>query len=618
MHLKKKILSLLLAAAVLLGSAPAALAASSASDSVIEEVIRATGIMVGDESGDMNLNNTVTRAEYAKMLVSASTYKDKVSGASNSSPFKDVPYTHWAAGYIKTAVEQGWLTGYLDGSYKPDNTVTLEEAATGVLKLLGYTSEDFSGSYPYGQLALYESLGLDVNITASQGTAMTRRNMMYLFYNLLNAETKDGQVYAQTLGYTLNENDEIDYLSMVSDTMEGPYVVEGSLSDIVSGEDKTVYRNGYASTADAIRKYDVVYYNDSTIWAYANAVTGTYQSASPSAASPTSVTVAGVSYEIETSDAALSLSTLGGLNVGDIVTLLLGRDGKVVAAMPADEYAVSVAGVVTATGTGTYYNAVGNTYTARTITITAMDGESYIYPCSKTSISEGDIVSIGFGSAETDVSILKSATLSGTVSGYSIGSRTMAKDVRILDVNDTDAERVYYSRLNGAVLESTDVRYYATNEDGEITDLILRDFTGDLYEYGIITSANEQAEDMNLSGSYTYLLDGEEQTITTSGKTLGASYGPACLTIENGQLSAVRALQQIRDPDSINQLGVTEDDETWLFADDCAVYLYQNSRYSLLSLTELRNNFASYSITCYYDDDTEDGGRIRIVVARPE
>ena len=618
MHLKKKILSLLLAAAVLLGSAPAALAVSSASDSVIEEVIRATGIMVGDESGDMNLNNTVTRAEYAKMLVSASTYKDKVSGASNSSPFKDVPYTHWAAGYIKTAVEQGWLTGYLDGSYKPDNTVTLEEAATGVLKLLGYTSEDFSGSYPYGQLALYESLGLDVNITASQGTAMTRRNMMYLFYNLLNAETKDGQVYAQTLGYTLNENDEIDYLSMVSDTMEGPYVVEGSLSDIVSGEDKTVYRNGYASTADAIRKYDVVYYNDSTIWAYANAVTGTYQSASPSAASPTSVTVAGVSYEIETSDAALSLSTLGGLNVGDIVTLLLGRDGKVVAAMPADEYAVSVAGVVTATGTGTYYNAVGNTYTARTITITAMDGESYIYPCSKTSISEGDIVSIGFGSAETDVSILKSATLSGTVSGYSIGSRTMAKDVRILDVNDTDAERVYYSRLNGAVLESTDVRYYATNEDGEITDLILRDFTGDLYEYGIITSANEQAEDMNLSGSYTYLLDGEEQTITTSGKTLGASYGPACLTIENGQLSAVRALQQIRDPDSINQLGVTEDDETWLFADDCAVYLYQNSRYSLLSLTELRNNFASYSITCYYDDDTEDGGRIRILVARPE
>ena len=67
---------------------------------------------------------------------------------------RDRPYTHWAAGYIKTAVQQGWLTGYLDGSFRPDKTVTLEEAATGVLKLLGYTTEDFSGSYPYGQLAL--------------------------------------------------------------------------------------------------------------------------------------------------------------------------------------------------------------------------------------------------------------------------------------------------------------------------------------------------------------------------------------------------------------------------------------------------------------------------------
>ena len=616
--LKKRILSLLLAAVMLLGGAPAAFAASEASDSVIEQVIRATGIMEGDADGNMNLDNTVTRAEYAKMLVAASTYQDKVSGASNSSPFKDVPYTHWAAGYIKTAVEQGWLSGYLDGSYKPNNTVTLEEAATGALKLLGYTTEDFSGSYPYGQLALYESLGLDANITASQGTAMTRRNMMYLFYNLLNAETKDGQVYAQTLGYTLNDSGEIDYLSMVSDTMQGPYVVSGSLSDIVSSENKTVYRNGYASAADAVQKCDVVYYNGSTIWAYANAVTGTYQSAAPSASSPTSVTVAGVSYEIETSDAALALSTLGGLNIGDIVTLLLGRDGKVVAALPADEYAAGVAGVVTATGTGTYYNAVGNAYTARTITVTATDGASYVYPCSKTSIDEGDMVSIGFGSAETDVSILNSASLSGEVSGYSIGSRMMAKDVRILDVNGTEAKRIYYSRLDGAELDSSDVRYYAANEAGEITDLILRNFTGDLYEYGLITSVSEQDTDMSLSGSYTYLLDGEERTLTTSGKTLGASTGPARLTIENGQLDSVRSLREIRNPDAITPLGITKDEETWLFSDECAVYLYQNSDYSLLSLTELRNNFSSYSITCYYDEDTEDGGRIRIVIARPQ
>ena len=608
----KKILSLLLTAAVLLGCLPSAFAASAVSESVVEQVIRSTGIMVGDTSGNMNLDKTVTRAEYAKMLVEASSYKDKVAGTSNVSPFKDVPYTHWAAGYIKTAVQQGWLTGYLDGSYKPNQTVTLEEAATGCLKLLGYTTEDFSGSYPYGQLALYQSLGLNTGVTASQGTTMTRRNMMYLFYNLLNADTKDGQVYAQTLGYTLNSNGEIDYLSMVSDTMEGPFVVESTLSELVSGDNKTVYRNGYASTADAVQKYDVIYYNDSTIWAYANAVSGTYQSASPSTSSPTSVTVAGNTYEIETSEAAYALSALGGLNIGDVVTLLLGRDGKVAYALPAEDYATSVAGVVTAVGTATYNNAVGNAYTACTITVTATDGVSYVYPCSKTTVEEGDFVAIGFGSSETDVSILQSSSLTGTVSG-----RTMADDIRILDVNDTAAVRVYYSRLNGAELESGDVRYYAVNDAGEITDLILRDFTGDLYEYGIITSAKNESNGMSTSGEYTYLVNGEEKTLTTNGSSLGASAGPARLTMENGQLQSVRALNQIKNPDSSTQLGVTKDDESWLFWDDCAVYLYQNSNYSLFSLTELRNNLDAYDITCYYDKDTDDGGRIRIVVARP-
>ena len=613
----KKLLSLLLSAALLLGSVPAAFAASEASDSVIEQVVKAAEIMVGDSSGNLNLDSTVTRAEYAKMLVCASTSKDSVAGTSNSSPFKDVPYTHWAAGYIKTAVQQGWLSGYLDGSYKPNKTVTLEEAVTGVLKLLGYSTTDLSGSYPYAQLAMYRSLGLNTRITASQGSSMTRRNMMYLFYNLLNTKTKDGQVYAQTLGYTLNSNNEIDYLSMISDTMEGPFVVESGLSSIVSTAGRTIYRNGYASTADAVQKYDVVYYTGSTIWAYANAVTGTYQSASPSASSPSSVTVAGNTYEIETSDAALALSTLGGLNTGDIITLLLGRDGKVAYALPAEDYSSAVAGVVTAVGTGTYTNAVGNSYSARTITVTATDGASYTYPCSKTSIDEGTVVSIGFGSSGTDVSILKSSNITGKVSGRTIGSKTMAKDVRILDINDDGgAKRVYYSRLDGAELESADVRWYAVNADGEITDLILRDFTGDLYEYGIITSAKETSTDMELSGSYTYLLNGEKRTLTTMSMTLGASYGPARLTIEDGQLSAVRALYKIKNPDSITQLGVTKDGDSWLFSDECAVYLYQNSTYSLFSLTELRNNLDKYNITCYYDKDTRDGGRIRIITAQ--
>lgn len=47
---------------------------------------------------------------------------------------------------------------------------------------------------------------------------------------------------------------------------------------------------------------------------------------------------------------------------------------------------------------------------------------------------------------------------------------------------------------------------------------------------------------MSVSGSYTYLLNGQKQSITTMNKTLGASYGPAKLVIKDGQLDSVRAL----------------------------------------------------------------------------
>ncbi len=126
------------------------------------------------------------------------------------------------------------------------------------------------------------------------------------------------------------------------------------------------------------------------------------------------------------------------------------------------------------------------------------------------------------------------------------------------------------------------MRYCAVNSAGEITDLILRDFTGDLYEYGSITSVKETSTDMNLSGSCTYLVGGEKRTLSTMNMTLGASYGPARLTIEAGQLTAVRALEKIKNPDAITQLGVNRDGESWRFSDDCDVYLYADSNYLLL------------------------------------
>ena len=148
----------------------------------IQGTVQALGIMTGDENGNLNLTGSITRAQFAKMLVMASPYKDAVSGGqSNYSLFSDVRQGHWATEYIRVAVEQGWVTGYSDGSFRPEETIKLEEAAASLLRLLGYENSDLVGSYPAAQINKFHALGLGDGITVTQGQRLTRGDCMYIF-----------------------------------------------------------------------------------------------------------------------------------------------------------------------------------------------------------------------------------------------------------------------------------------------------------------------------------------------------------------------------------------------------------------------------------------------------
>ena len=159
----KKILLLLLSLIMLLSLG---VAAENEDTEKIINVVRLLEIMNGDENGNLNLNDNVTRAEFVKMAICASTYKTSAETAPKSSLFPDVRSNHWATRYISVAISNGWINGYLDGTFRPDNNVKLEEAVNIVLKVLGYTEKDLVGAYPEPQLANYTSLKLHKYITA--------------------------------------------------------------------------------------------------------------------------------------------------------------------------------------------------------------------------------------------------------------------------------------------------------------------------------------------------------------------------------------------------------------------------------------------------------------------
>ena len=121
-----------------------------------------------------NRNQTVTREEFARMLVNASEYANVTGTTSNVSVYADVSGTSEYAAAIRTAVTNEWMTGYLGGLFKPEQGITMREAARAVLMMLGYTNDDFIGNLNENRMKKFSELALDTNLYCEKNEVLTR------------------------------------------------------------------------------------------------------------------------------------------------------------------------------------------------------------------------------------------------------------------------------------------------------------------------------------------------------------------------------------------------------------------------------------------------------------
>ncbi|MBO6267131.1 MAG: S-layer homology domain-containing protein, partial [Synergistaceae bacterium] len=98
------------------------------------------GILMGYPDGSFVGTGSITRAEFA--TIAARFLNRAYTGANR---FTDIG-GHWAAKYINTAAEQGWLEGYPDGTFRPEQPITRAEAVTVVNRMLGRDKLD-GGSF---------------------------------------------------------------------------------------------------------------------------------------------------------------------------------------------------------------------------------------------------------------------------------------------------------------------------------------------------------------------------------------------------------------------------------------------------------------------------------------
>lgn len=172
--------------------------------------------------------------------------------------------------------------------------------------------------------------------------------------------------------------------------------------------------------------------------------------------------------------------------------------------------------------------------------------------------------------------------------------------------------RIYPSRIAGVTLDKEDVRYYSLDKNGDIDRLILNEVTGDTLDYVYVTSAASSSMDMNTSGTYRYLLDGQSQTL--SGSTIyNISIGGAALLYEDG---AVKNFQQLEDVTltELSDLYAMAGNRKYALAEDVQVLLKDSSgNFYATTLSEI--NAGDYTLTGWYDDlGFAAGGRIRIII----
>lgn len=145
------------------------------------EYLNDIGVMSGDANGNFNPDKAVTRAQMAAILCRVLDETEDLP--TDGSRFTDVPESYWANGYIVKSAELGIIGGYQDGSFKPGNTVTYEQAVTMLVRTI-YGSEDAKshGGYPDGFLFVAKENGLLENMSEKRGE-LTRADIARILFN---------------------------------------------------------------------------------------------------------------------------------------------------------------------------------------------------------------------------------------------------------------------------------------------------------------------------------------------------------------------------------------------------------------------------------------------------
>lgn len=255
----RKVLSFVLVLALVLSSFSMAFAATPAEktagapNDVVGETceeavtaLTALNVVAGYPDGTYKPAQTVTRAEMAKLIVTELGLEEFAKASTTS--FKDMAGYDWAKGYVGYAVSLGVIKGYPDGTFKPGNTVSYDEAITMIVRALGYTEacKEMNGTWPAVFTQKARVLGILDDVKAGGNAGANRGDVAILLYNALPATV--GYADADGKWIPKLEKDGVTNVALITnlDAQEVSYsIIEGTEDSLVNIKP---YTGAYAKT----------------------------------------------------------------------------------------------------------------------------------------------------------------------------------------------------------------------------------------------------------------------------------------------------------------------------------------------------------------------------------
>lgn len=626
--------------------------------SVDVATLESMDIVTGYEDDTFRPDNNVTRAEFCAFLVRL---MDDVTTSNFGQSFTDVTASHWAYSNVQIAYELGILQGNGDGTFAPDRNVTVAEAVTATLRVLGYTSSDIGYFWPNDYMNYATSLGLLDEIEKDYNDEMTRADVVNLLVasiklsdtNLLDKydnaiddlipiempEEDELTIYNGTnyVTYTLEDDFPEELLMYGSGTMlfnsgevagfvpDGNTVATVSISGVDA--DGLTLADGTAFDlesdvsilfSDEILSYGTAYYRLVTSnsvkvfydtygqvsWIMPNTydyMDGYVITGVYEEGSPNLSKPETVTVAGASFDVSSDISvSFSGVTIGDVVHIFLDEDGEI-------------------TSVAEYDSALEDDM------IGTLSGDEVTLTCGI--VLSGDVSAINYADNElvkvtqtTYGELIITRARNSTKNDWdlttgTLGSYDLAPGVQIYDcVNKTTALELTLDEILVDSVAASQILYYHLNGDSQVDILLLNDVTGNCYTYGYVVTSTVSGSNSgmtytnnvwaveNSDGISQYLTSNVDTTMKGELAGLVASYENTTEAVVYLSSTGEISRDSFTDTSYVGGFPIAED-----------VQVYSEITESWVSLDYALAT--SSTLEAFYDREISEGGQIRVIVA---